>query len=114
MSKYGVASRFNYFFIICSHFLYPKSEENTNDVEAVDDKVQRGELDGKYELHAQIDDAIKDEMKQLMLNGNEYVGYDLGIAQNSLMFYMLLALGVKLIVAFTICFIQRFNVISYF
>ena len=31
--------------------------------------VRRGESDGKYELFAQVDNAIKEEIKDLVLNG---------------------------------------------
>ena len=54
--------------IYFSRFLYPKAEES-NLLDVSDDRVQRGEPDGKYELHAQIDNAIKEEIKQLMLDG---------------------------------------------
>ena len=54
----------------CSQFLFPKKELAGDLADrANDDAVRRGEVDGKYELFAQLNNSIKDEIKDLILNG---------------------------------------------
>lgn len=54
---------------ICSKFLYPK-QSAPDDTSSDDGEMsRRGQHDGKYELFAEVDDTVHEEIKDLILNG---------------------------------------------
>ena len=54
----------------CSKFLYAKPETSVSD-RTDSDAGESAPTDGKYELFAQINTTIKDQLKDLILNGVE-------------------------------------------
>ncbi|KAL5017492.1 hypothetical protein ScPMuIL_007081 [Solemya velum] len=53
-----------------SYFLYPQ-KEHSKAVSTAEDDSQIRQVDGKYELFAQVDEEIKSEVKNLILGGLE-------------------------------------------
>ena len=69
--KYNLHIHFYVMIIFCfSRFLYPRSDTSEREDEANEERVQRGQPDGKYELHARVNDCVTEELKDLILNGN--------------------------------------------
>jgi len=55
--------------LLCSKFLYPK-RDSANDAMSDDgDGSQAGNHDGKYELFAEVDNTVREEIKDLVFNG---------------------------------------------
>ena len=50
---------------LCSKFLFPKQNAASDEAES----TLVGSTDGKYELFAQVDKVIVDEIRDLVLNG---------------------------------------------
>ena len=55
--------------LFLSRFLFPRSDTADVEEDRHGERVQRGEADGKYELHARVNAAITEELKELILNG---------------------------------------------
>jgi len=55
--------------IVCSKFLYPKRDFANDAMSDDGDSLQGGNHDGKYELFAEVDNTVREEIKDLVFNG---------------------------------------------
>jgi len=56
---------------ICSKFLYPKRDFANDAMSDDGDNLQAGNHDGKYELFAEVDNTVREEIKDLVFNGEK-------------------------------------------
>ena len=54
---------------VCSKFLYPKRDFANDAMSDDGDGLQAGNHDGKYELFAEVDNTVREEIKDLVFNG---------------------------------------------
>jgi len=54
---------------VCSKFLYPKRDFANDAMSDDGDGLQAGNNDGKYELFAEVDNTVREEIKDLVFNG---------------------------------------------
>jgi len=54
---------------VYSKFLYPKRDFANDAMSDDGDSLQSGNPDGKYELFAEVDNTVRDEIKDLVFNG---------------------------------------------
>jgi len=55
--------------IVHSKFLYPKRDSTSDAMSDDGDGSQGGNHDGKYELFAEVDNTVREEIKDLVFNG---------------------------------------------
>ena len=51
--------------------MYPKRDFASDAMSDDGDGLQTGSLDGKYELFAEVDNTVREEIKDLVFNGNK-------------------------------------------
>jgi len=57
--------------VVCSKFLYPKRDLANYGLSDDGDSSQAGSHDGKYELFAEVDNTVREEIKDLVFNGEK-------------------------------------------
>ena len=56
---------------VYSKFLYPKRDLSNDAMSDDGDGLQAGNDDGKYELFAEVDNTVREEIKDLVFNGEK-------------------------------------------